>query len=165
MRGRDVRAALIAVGLLAAATASGACDDDPGRPNFEYMPDMVGSLAYDSFDPNPNTPDGRTLMKPPAGTIPRGYQPVHFGPGPQEAVRAGRELTNPLPDSEAVRARGEMAFLSWSRSGWGDGRACWRTRSASRPFAQENTISGHAVEEGLDQRCLAVRVDMRLQPA
>jgi mono/diheme cytochrome c family protein len=111
---------------LLAAFSTGGCDDDPTRPNFEYMPDMVGSVAYDSFDPNPNTPDGRTLMKPPAGTIPRGYQPVHFGPGPQEAARAARELANPLPDSEAVRARGEVAFQRWcspchGHEGLGDG--------------------------------------------
>jgi mono/diheme cytochrome c family protein len=117
--------ASLALGLLLAGSV-GACDDDPGRPNFEYMPDMVGSLAYDSFDPNPNTPDGRTLMKPPAGTIPRGYQPLHFGPGPQEAARAARELTNPLPDNETVRARGEVAFQRWcapchGHEGLGDG--------------------------------------------
>jgi len=117
--------ASVALSLLLVAFG-GACDDDPGRPNFEYMPDMVGSVAYDSFDPNPNTPDGRTLMKPPAGTVPRGYQPLHFGPGPQEAARAARELTNPLADTEAVRARGEVAFQRWcspchGHEGLGDG--------------------------------------------
>jgi len=120
MRGATVKTTLV-LGLVIAG-----CDDDPGRPNFEYMPDMVGSVAYDSFDPNPNTPDGRTLMKPPAGTIPRGYQPLHFGPGPQEAARAARELANPLPDTEPVRARGAAAFQRWcspchGHEGLGDG--------------------------------------------
>ena len=117
--------ASLALGLALVASSIG-CDDDPGRPNFEYMPDMVDSVAYDSFDPNPNTPDGRTLMKPPAGTVPRGYQPLHFGPGPQEAARAARELSNPLPDTEVVRARGEVAFQRWcspchGHEGLGDG--------------------------------------------
>jgi len=111
---------------LAFGPALAGCDDDPGQTNLEYMPDMVGSVAYDSFDPNPNTPDGRTLMKPPAGSIPRGYQPFHFGPGDAEAARAGRELTNPLPDVEPVRARGAVAFARWCSpchgvEGLGDG--------------------------------------------
>jgi len=64
--------------------------------------------------------------KPPAGSIPRGYQPFHYGPGDAEAARAGRELTNPLPDVEAVRARGAVAFARWcspchGAEGLGDG--------------------------------------------
>jgi len=114
------------VGLLAGALGAG-CDDEPSaQPNFEYMPDMVSSQAYDSFDPNPNTPDGRTLMPPPEGSIPRGFQPFHYGPGPVEAERAGRDLTNPMPDSDVVRARGEIAFQRWcspchGHEGLGDG--------------------------------------------
>jgi len=123
-RGARVGYAL-AFGLVLGPALAG-CDDDPGQTNFEYMPDMVGSVAYDSFDPNPNTPDGRTLMKPPAGSIPRGYRPFHYGPGDAEAARAGRELTNPLPDVEPVRARGAVAFARWcspchGTEGLGDG--------------------------------------------
>jgi len=112
--------------VLVLVTSVAACDDDPTLPNREYMPDMVSSVAYDSFAPNPNTRDGRTLMAPPAGTIPRGYEPVHFAPGPKEAERAGRELTNPIPDGPLVRQRGEIAFQRWcspchGHEGVGDG--------------------------------------------
>jgi len=108
------------------------CETDPSPDtNHEYMPDMVGSLAYDSFAPNPNTRDGRTLMLPPAGTIPRGYQPLHFAPGPAEATRAGRELSNPIPDVDVVRKRGEIAFQRWcspchGHEGTGDGLVATR---------------------------------------
>ena len=69
--------------LLAVPLSAAGCDADPApSTNLEYMPDMVASVAYDSFAPNPVTRDGRTLMAPPAGTIPRGYRPLHFGPGP-----------------------------------------------------------------------------------
>jgi mono/diheme cytochrome c family protein len=112
--------------LLLAVVPAAACEDDPTLPNYEYMPDMVSSVPFDSFDPNPNTADGRTLMKPPEGTIPRGYQPLHYAPGPAEAQRAGRELTNPTPDSDLTRARGEVAFQRWcspchGHEGLGDG--------------------------------------------
>lgn len=99
--------------LLAVALVGLACEDDPTVPNREYMPDMVTSAAYESFTENPNTRDGRTMMAPPRGTVPRGYEPVHFAPGPEEATRAGRELTNPIPDGPLVRQRGEIAFQRW----------------------------------------------------
>jgi len=111
-----------------------ACDDE-SKTNFEYMPDMVSSIAYDSYATNPNTADGRTLMKPPLGTVPRGYTPVLYGPGPEEAARAGRELTNPWPDTELTRKRGDIAFQRWcspchGREGAGDGPV---TRKFPRP--------------------------------
>jgi len=92
---------------------------------------MVSSVAYDSFAANPNTRDGRTLMAPPAGTIPRGYQPLHFDPGPAEAARAGRELHNPLPQNEAVLRRGATGFERWcspchGHEGQGDGLVALR---------------------------------------
>jgi mono/diheme cytochrome c family protein len=113
------------LGLLS-VLALGCDDEDPTVPNLEYMPDMVTSVAYDSFAPNPNTRDGRTLMAPPAGSIPRGYHPLGFTAGPAEAARAGRELSNPIPDVSLVRQRGEIAFARWctpchGREGQGDG--------------------------------------------
>ena len=103
----------VVVGMGAASALLTGCDEDPTVPNLEYMPDMVSSVAYDSFAPNPNTRDGRTLLAPPPGTVPRGYQPFHFTAGPAEAARAGRELTNPMPDVPLVRQRGEIAFQRW----------------------------------------------------
>jgi mono/diheme cytochrome c family protein len=65
-------------------------------------------------------------MAPPAGTVPRGYAPLHFTAGPAEAARAGRELTNPILDGPLVRQRGEIAFQRWcspchGHEGLGDG--------------------------------------------
>jgi hypothetical protein len=59
------------------------------------MPDMARDPAYKAFAPNPVTRDGLTLQHPVAGTIPRGYHPFHYGPGEQEAERAGLELKDP----------------------------------------------------------------------
>jgi mono/diheme cytochrome c family protein len=112
-----MRRLLLALGALAAT----ACDRDVGRPNLEYMPDMVTSVAFDSFMRNPNTRDGRTLLLPPRGSIPRGFTPLHYGPGPAEAVRAGRELHNPMPNNALVAARGEVAFARWCSPCHGSG--------------------------------------------
>jgi len=44
---------------------------DASRPNTEYLPEMVHSAAYDSFAPNPNFADGKTMQAPPEGAVPR----------------------------------------------------------------------------------------------
>lgn len=120
------RAGAAAFGLLALAVALlGACRD-PARPNYEYVPEMVESLPYDSFAPNPVTRGGRTLQPPPPGTVARGAVSFPYGPGPEEAARAGRELANPVPASPEAVARGERVFRAMcspchGAGGQGDG--------------------------------------------
>jgi len=91
-----------------------ACQQDVSKPNYEYSPDMAYSLAYESYSANPNLPDGKTLLAPPQGTVPRGYRAFHYAPGPEEALRAGAELVDPLPrDREAqkqILERGRILF-------------------------------------------------------
>ncbi|MFN7132978.1 MAG: c-type cytochrome, partial [Myxococcales bacterium] len=87
----------------------------------------VDSVPYDAFAPNPVTRDGKTLMPPPKGSIARGQQVLHYGPGPDEAARAGRELSNPVPRSEAALARGGDVYASMCShchgpGGLGDGK-------------------------------------------
>ncbi|WP_241759139.1 c-type cytochrome [Pyxidicoccus parkwayensis] len=112
--------------VVALAVAAAGCEQDETRPNYEYAPDMVSSVPYDSFAPNPNTPDGKTLLGPAKGTVPRGFQPLHLAAGPEAAVQAGQELKNPYPASPEVLARGQTAFLRYcspchGSGGLGDG--------------------------------------------
>lgn len=116
-----------AVGVAAATLflLSG-CERDERKPNFEYAPDMADSVPYDAFAPNPNLADGKTLQPMPAGTIARGETPLHYGSSPQEAERAGRELTNPFSATPANIIRGEKVFGTFctpchGAGGLGDG--------------------------------------------
>ncbi len=52
-------------------TANLALREDPDKPNREFLPEMVRTAAYDSFAPNPNFADGKTLQPPVPGTVPR----------------------------------------------------------------------------------------------
>ena len=114
-------------GLPAAALLlSAACAGDPRQRAFEYAPDMADSVPYDTFAPNPNTPDGKTLLAPPQGTVARGHLPLHFAAGKEEAERAGRELKSPLQPTPENLKRGEAVFQSrcfpcHGRTGQGDG--------------------------------------------
>ena len=94
----------------AAALVIAACGPSSTRRGFEYSPDMVYSIAYGSFAPNPITRDGLTLQRPPRGTIARGHLPLHYSAAAGEAERAGRELQNPLTPTARSAAAGQALF-------------------------------------------------------
>lgn len=94
--------------------------------NLEWPTQMQYSPAYLSQTPNPVLPNGMTEQMPVEGTIPRGYQPFHYGPGPDEAIRAGNELKSPLETTEENLARGQQVFNNYCAvchgvTGAGDG--------------------------------------------
>lgn len=81
--------------------------------NVEFLPNMVTSIAYDAYASNANFADGKTLQPPPTGSIARGFGPLHYLNTPEDALRAGRELKNPLSmDSAADLARGATVYAN-----------------------------------------------------
>jgi mono/diheme cytochrome c family protein len=100
---------------------------DLTRRNVEILPDMAYSPAYDSYAPNPNFPDGKTLQLPEPGTIPRGRLPLHYGPSFADFLRAGDELHNPFAGEDAAaRERGAFVYTNYCQMchgprGEGDG--------------------------------------------
>ena len=110
------------VGCVAGCGASG---NERAR---EYMPDMARGPAYKAFAPNPALRTGLTLQAPVPGTIARGQRDrqFHYGKGEEEAARAGRELTNPLP----ISADGICAAIAstGTRERWQSKRPLMRCR-------------------------------------
>jgi mono/diheme cytochrome c family protein len=111
--------------LLATVIALAGCGSADRRA-YEYMPDMARDPAYKAFAPNPVTRDGLTLQHPVAGTIPRGYYPFHYGPGEQEAERAGLELKDPYQSTAKTLDEGKALFETYcavchGTQGRGDG--------------------------------------------
>ena len=125
---------------------------DPARPNFEIMPDMTYSVPYDSFALNPAFPDGKTLRRPVAHTIPQGFTPLPYEATEQDAIRAGEELTNPLsaddpdaPDQEAI-ARGGRVYGTFCRpchgpTGAGDGTVVQKGYPAPPALTSQETMA------------------------
>jgi mono/diheme cytochrome c family protein len=89
------------------------CGTTSSRRAREYMPDMARDPAYKAFAPNPTTHDGLTLQRPVSGTMARGYQPFHYGPGEVEAERAGRELRNPYRPTAVTLEEGKSLFVTY----------------------------------------------------
>jgi len=99
---------------------------DVRQRNLEYPTQMGVSPAYGSQTANPVFPNGLTSQKPVKGTIPRGYKPFHYDASPEEAIRAGRELTNPFEKNEENVERGKYVYtkscsVCHGASGGGDG--------------------------------------------
>lgn len=114
------------VPTIVAALAAIGCGATTQKRAYEYMPDMARDPAYKAFAPNPVTRDGLTLQAPVAGTIARGYEPVHYGPGEEEAARAGRELRNPYQASPQTIEEGKALYRTYcsvchGEQGRGDG--------------------------------------------
>jgi mono/diheme cytochrome c family protein len=115
-----VAAALATVAVLAG------CGATSEQRAYEYMPDMARSPSYKAFAPNSVTRDGLTLQHPVAGTIPRGYHVFHYGPGEEEAARAGRDLQNPYRATAQTLDEGKALFQTYCQvchgeQGKGDG--------------------------------------------
>lgn len=94
--------------------------------NFEWPTQMQYSPASLSQTPNAVLPNGMTEQMPVPGTVPRGFQPFHYGPGPEEAVRAGAELKNRFEPTKENLARGQQVFSNFcavchGTTGAGDG--------------------------------------------
>lgn len=93
--------------------------------NWEIFTEMAYSAANESFSPSASLPGGLTQQGVVEGVVVRGRTPFHYGPGPEEAQRAGRELANPFTDDPDVLARGAQVygvFCAVCHGGDGGGR-------------------------------------------
>jgi cbb3-type cytochrome c oxidase subunit III len=130
--------------LVASVAANFGINDNPAHRNFEAMPEMVRSIAYKSFTANPNFGDGKTLQAPPEGTIARGVHPLHYGTTPDEAMRAGRELSAP-PSPAVVLERGARVYQIYCQpchgaAGKGDGPVAMRGFPPPPSFLAEHAV-------------------------
>ncbi|MBI3682665.1 MAG: cytochrome c [Acidobacteria bacterium] len=123
----------------------------PELPNFEYAPDMARSPAYKSYSASPEFADGKTLQAPAAGTIPRGYRPLHLKPTAEDAARAAEEMKRPIgPIPEQASTRGAAVFSNFCRpchgpTGIGDGQVATHGFPAPPPL---NTEKARALKDG-----------------
>jgi mono/diheme cytochrome c family protein len=116
----------------------------PGRPNFEFLPEMVHTPRFNAYSENPSLPGGMTLQTPVHGSIPRGIPPLHFTNAPEDAARSGRELRNPvLSGDEKAVTRGAQVFANFCQAchgpdGGGNGPVVQRGFPAPPSLLAEN---------------------------
>lgn len=88
------------------------CSRKPTEPGVEILPDMVHSVAYEAFTESKLTPNGSSMLEAPQGSISRGYKPFRYGKTVDEAIRAGRELKNPIPLNDKSIERGRTVYIN-----------------------------------------------------
>jgi len=118
---------------------------DYSRPNVDFLPDMKYSPAYGAYSRNPSFADGRILQEPVAGTLARGETPLYYEATPEDALRAGQELVNPInADDRAGLDRGAHVYrvfcvVCHGTTGAGDGPAATRGVPAL-PLSAGNSV-------------------------
>ncbi len=95
----------LGLGLAATVFLNLALVRDPADPNPDPLADMASFVAYPSDAPHAALPGGTAAQPPREGTIARGRMPFHYEATPEDAERAGRELSNPFAVSDADRLR------------------------------------------------------------
>ena len=99
---------LTAIAMMAFIFSS--CDHNRNTPGWQYFDDMVKSPAYESYTPNPNFKDGKTMQGTIEGTVPRGMIPYPYEKTDSDRVIAGRTLENPLKPTPDNMARGKELY-------------------------------------------------------
>ncbi len=123
---------LLFAAFLISAVLNWAVWSDRTHPYVEFLPEMVHSVAYDAFSPNPVFADGKTLQTPVEGTIPRGLLPMPYRATPEDALRAGEELVPPASsEGQSALERGNFVFTQFCQvchgpEGTGDGPVAQR---------------------------------------
>jgi mono/diheme cytochrome c family protein len=118
MRRPELKKYTLLLGGLLILSAS--CDRDRKHPGWDYFPDMFYSNAYETWAPNENFPDGKTLQSPVDGTLSRDALPFAYGTSTDERTRAGIELKNPQSESENNLIRGEAVYSAFCAGCHGD---------------------------------------------
>ena len=139
-----MRKALAAVAVVCAAVllmrwfpAAG-----PEQRGYQLFPDMVHSVAFKSQSANRWLSDQKTDQSPAQGTVARGRLPLLFGASEEESLRAGRELSSPLSETDLDLQRGRAIYeihcqVCHGAGGQGDGPVTRRGVPAPLPFSSE----------------------------
>jgi len=100
---------IFTIGLIIVFFAIVSCDRDKNNPGYDYFPDMAYSKAYETYAPNPNFADGKTLQMPITETISRDAENYPYKKTDEDIPKAAK-LKNPfLPDNQNI-SRGKLVY-------------------------------------------------------
>ena len=127
-------------GLLVCSLFLWSCKRDNNSTGHAYFPDMAYSNAYETYSPNPNFVDGKTMQPPVPGTVSREMIPYQFIKSFDEQQRAGRELVNPFQPTADILARGKEQYTVFcigchGASGKGDGHLVTSKLFTAQPIS------------------------------
>ena len=86
------------------------CDYRRNTTGWQYFDDMAKSPAYETYTPNPNFADGKTMQPPVEGTIPREMIPYPYKKTDEDRLIAASTLENPLEITAENLERGKKMY-------------------------------------------------------
>ena len=86
------------------------CDYNRRTTGWEYDDTMSQSQAYESYTPNSNFADGKTMQPPVEGTIPRGMIPYVYEKTDEDRAIAAATLINTMDANSESIMRGEKMY-------------------------------------------------------
>merc|ERR1712137_1040831 len=87
---------LIKITIVALIAVSFTSCNKKTRPNYEYMPNMYESVAYETYQESDAFANGKEGQLPVEGTISRGYMPFDYAGDTDGYNLAKAELKSPL---------------------------------------------------------------------
>lgn len=113
--------------LLSMVVLVSSCSKDPGKPGYEYMPDMYRSPSYKTYEVNALFADSSSARLPVAGSIPRDYIFFNYPSSNEGYEAAGRDLKNPFESNAVNIAEGKRLYTNFcmhchGETGNGDGQ-------------------------------------------
>ncbi len=96
--------------LLGTSALVSSCDYNRRTTGWEYDDTMSQSKAFESYTPNSNFADGKTMQPPVEGTIPRGMIPYAYEKTDEDRAIAATTLVNTLEATPENIKRGEKKY-------------------------------------------------------
>ncbi|WP_304141911.1 cytochrome c [Mesoflavibacter zeaxanthinifaciens] len=141
---------LIKITIVALITVSFTSCNKKTRPNYEYMPNMYESVAYEAYQESDAFANGVEAQLPVEGTISRGYMPFDYAGDTDGYNLAKAELTSPLDSTQVDLNRGKELYniycgICHGNKGAGQGQLVKREKILGVP---SYTDAGRAINEG-----------------
>jgi len=132
---KSITALTAALGILLLGSS---CDRTRNDKGYEYFPDMVHSLTYETYAINPAMGDSSAMRLPAENTISREMIPYAYPATIEGRTQAAAELVNPLEATPENLARGKEMFTVFCQGchgelGNGDGHLYTSGRFSIKP--------------------------------
>lgn len=155
---------LLKIAVIAGIVVSFSSCKDKLQPNYQYMPNMYESVAYETNAESnafksPTGEKGKTGQNIPNGSIKRGFVPYEIPNTPEGYALAKASLTSPLDPAKVDFKKGQELFdiycaICHGTSGDGQGKLVKQQKFLGVPNYKDREITGgsifHVITYGLN---------------
>ena len=134
------------IALLAGIMVSASSCHNTAEPNYQYMPNMYESVAYETYDESAAFKGGVTAQVPPQGTIKRGFVPYEI-PNTTAGYDQSKTIMTSALDSASVdmeKAKGLFDIycaICHGTTGDGQGKLVKQQKFLGVPSYKDRVIS------------------------